>query len=66
MRLLKLAEEKGIPVLGICRGAQIINVYHGGTLYQDLSYRPEHTLKHMQERSRAGQVLPSFCSGSSS
>ena len=25
MRLLKLAEEKGIPVLGICRGAQIIN-----------------------------------------
>lgn len=48
MRLLKLAEEKGIPVLGICRGAQIINVYHGGTLYQDLSYRPEHTLKHMQ------------------
>lgn len=48
MRLLKLAEEKGIPVLGICRGAQIINVAHGGSLYQDLSYRSEHTLKHSQ------------------
>ena len=48
MRLLKLAEENGIPVLGICRGAQIINVYHGGTLYQDLSYRKEKTLKHSQ------------------
>ncbi|NRO35986.1 putative glutamine amidotransferase [Lactobacillus helveticus] len=48
MRLLKLAEENGIPVLGICRGAQIINVAHGGTLYQDLSYRKELTLKHMQ------------------
>lgn len=48
MLLLKLAEENGIPVLGICRGAQIINVAHGGTLYQDLSYRKELTLKHMQ------------------
>lgn len=48
MRLLKLAEENGIPVLGICRGAQIINVAHGGTLYQDLSYRDGLTLKHMQ------------------
>ena len=40
--------DSGIPVLGICRGAQIINVYHGGTLYQDLSYRKEKTLKHSQ------------------
>lgn len=48
MLLLKLAEKKHIPVLGICRGAQIINVAHGGTLYQDLSYRPEKTLKHSQ------------------
>lgn len=50
MRLLKLAEEKGIPVLGICRGMQIINVFHGGTLYQDLSYREVETLKHNQGR----------------
>lgn len=48
MRLLKLAEKNNIPVLGICRGAQIINVAHGGSLYQDLSYRKEETLKHSQ------------------
>lgn len=48
MLLLKLAEEKDIPVLGICRGAQIINVAHGGSLYQDISYRQELTYKHMQ------------------
>ncbi len=36
-RLLKHAIDAGLPVLGICRGAQLINVYHGGTLYRDLS-----------------------------
>ncbi|QNQ81215.1 gamma-glutamyl-gamma-aminobutyrate hydrolase family protein [Lactobacillus sp. PV034] len=50
MRLLKLAEENNIPVLGICRGMQIINVAHGGSLYQDLSYRKEKTLKHSQNQ----------------
>ena len=34
--LARLASEAGIPILGICRGCQIINVTFGGTLYQDL------------------------------
>ena len=48
--LFRLAQEKNIPVLGICRGFQIMNTYAGGTLYQDLSLvktdRP--LLKHWQ------------------
>lgn len=36
-RLLRDAIQNRIPVLGICRGAQLINVYHDGTLYQDLA-----------------------------
>lgn len=30
------ALESGIPLLGICRGAQLINVVLGGTLHQDI------------------------------
>ena len=36
MALLKLALRRGIPVFGICRGMQVLNVALGGTLYQDL------------------------------
>lgn len=35
--LLQRALAEGKPVLGICRGAQLLNVVSGGTLYQELS-----------------------------
>lgn len=35
--LLQQAERVGIPVLGICRGAQFINVFHGGSLCQNVT-----------------------------
>lgn len=31
------AVKKGIPLLGICRGAQLINVYFKGDLYEDIN-----------------------------
>lgn len=37
MELLESFLERGKPVLGICRGAQLINVAFGGTLLQDIA-----------------------------
>jgi putative glutamine amidotransferase len=34
------------PVLGVCRGAQVINVAQGGTLYQDLGTQAPNALNH--------------------
>lgn len=36
LALTRLAAERQIPMLGICRGEQVINVAFGGTLYQDI------------------------------
>jgi putative glutamine amidotransferase len=36
MTLLGHALERGMPVFGICRGLQVLNVALGGTLHQDL------------------------------
>lgn len=36
LQALDFCIEKHIPVLGICKGIQVINVGFGGTLYQDM------------------------------
>jgi putative glutamine amidotransferase len=42
-RLLSHAEKLALPVLGICRGAQFINVYRGGSLCQNVTPLRVHT-----------------------
>jgi putative glutamine amidotransferase len=34
LALARAADERGIPLLGVCRGAQALNVARGGTLHQ--------------------------------
>lgn len=52
-KLLDFAVKKNIPVFGICRGLQLINVYFGGTLYQDISLRKESCKKHFQKKKQS-------------
>jgi len=46
LALLRAASERGLPILGICRGMQALNVSRGGTLHQHLPDRS--TLEHNQ------------------
>jgi putative glutamine amidotransferase len=39
-QLINACQRRQIPIFGICRGLQIMNVAFGGTLYQDLSQMP--------------------------
>lgn len=54
MKLLDKAVQRNMPIFGICRGLQLINVYFGGTLIQDLErYHPT-------EINHAGYMAPKW------
>lgn len=44
--LVRMALENALPILGICRGHQLLNIALGGTLYQDLAMQVPGTLDH--------------------
>ena len=44
--LFARAEGQGVPVFGICRGMQMLNVALGGTLWQDLPSERDRGVKH--------------------
>ncbi len=56
LRLIKICLELNKPILGICRGLQIINVYFKGTLYQDLNKEGLTETIHDQELNKNGFI----------
>lgn len=51
--LTRLAADRQVPILGICRGIQVLNAALGGSLYQDIHVQMEGTrIKHDQDLDR--------------
>lgn len=46
--MLAIAEERRLPVLAICFGMQALNVFRGGSLYQDIESQVPNAIKHEQ------------------
>ena len=48
VQLAREADARGLPILGICRGAQALNIARGGTLHQHLPEITDGTVAHRQ------------------
>ena len=53
LKILELVYECELPVAGICRGLQILNVHAGGTLYQDV---PPHSVRDKAPSTRVHDI----------
>ncbi|PJD95670.1 MAG: gamma-glutamyl-gamma-aminobutyrate hydrolase [Parachlamydia sp.] len=49
LHLVKIAQETNKPILGICRGLQLLNAAFGGTLYQDIPHMTKTDIQHAQK-----------------
>ncbi|GIZ51936.1 gamma-glutamyl-gamma-aminobutyrate hydrolase family protein [Noviherbaspirillum aridicola] len=65
LELLHEFVEAGKPVLGICRGCQLINVAFGGTLYQDIASDVPTAIEHVNDLYDSHYHLIHFPLGSS-
>ena len=56
IELYRRAAEKGMPILGICRGIQVMAAAAGGSIYQDIDTQTER-----EQRVRHMQKAPDWC-----
>ena len=59
LTLVRWALQEDIPMLGICRGMQLLNVAFGGTLYQDLGDQYPGSMNHIYRDLPGSQIVHS-------
>ncbi|MDF2700574.1 MAG: hypothetical protein K0Q49_2133 [Haloplasmataceae bacterium] len=52
IKIIKMATDRKIPILAICRGHQILNVVFNGSLHQDLSYNENYDPNMVHEQNK--------------
>lgn len=55
LKLLERVLKKNKPVFGICRGLQLINIFFGGTIYQDIDQTKLTDIEHISN------MIPKYC-----
>ncbi|MFO7737207.1 MAG: gamma-glutamyl-gamma-aminobutyrate hydrolase family protein [Desulfatiglandaceae bacterium] len=53
LELARQAEKRGMPILGICRGIQLMAVAFGGTIFQDIFSQVPGCLEHCQKATKS-------------
>ncbi len=46
LKLIDYAMQKKMPIFGVCRGIQLLNVYFKGSLFQDISWHKDKKIEH--------------------
>jgi len=57
-KTFKMAIEKDIPIIGICHGAFVLNLLHGGDIFEDID--DHHGVEHEVELEGEWQMVNSF------
>lgn len=60
LALCRAAAQHKKPLLGICRGAQVLNVAFGGTLWQDIPAQCRAAICHYQDSAARGELFHSL------
>ena len=61
MKLAKKVLTMDIPVLGICRGMQLLNIVAGGNIYQDIEVQYKTDLRHSSLQCSKDDIIRSIC-----